>query len=427
MALTGTRTYVGFGFGAIQSGLFLHEAYQSGAFKRLVVAEVVPELVSAIRRADGEFTINIACDDHVRQINLDSIEIYNPAEPVDRQCLIDAIAAAEEIGTAIPSVNLYVTPQPQSLHRVLAAGLSKKVGIDGPPAVIYTAENNNQAAEILKGQVMEQIPENQHSLVNARVCFLNTVIGKMSQMLKDKAEIHQHGLAPITADLPRAFLVESFNRILISKIEFKEPFERGIQQFVEKVNLLPFEEAKLFGHNAAHALGGYLGSLMGLKYMADLDAVQGMTRFIRRAFIEESGEALIRRNHGVDPLFTLVGYQVYVDDLLKRMMNPYLLDHIERVTRDPVRKLGWNDRLIGTIRMALNEGVQPRRFALGAAAALAELNNGKFSKSLLDELWQLDGSESNQKMKVLVILEEGWKMLETWRRSKYSNLEKLFG
>ena len=30
------RTFVGFGFGAIQAGLFLYEAQQSGAFTRLV-------------------------------------------------------------------------------------------------------------------------------------------------------------------------------------------------------------------------------------------------------------------------------------------------------------------------------------------------------------------------------------------------------
>ena len=32
-------TFVGFGFGAIQAGLFLYEAYRSGNFGRLVVAE----------------------------------------------------------------------------------------------------------------------------------------------------------------------------------------------------------------------------------------------------------------------------------------------------------------------------------------------------------------------------------------------------
>ena len=32
------------------------------------------------------------------------------------------------------------------------------------------------------------------------------------------------------------------------------------------------------------------------------------------------------------------------------MLNPLLADPVARVTRDPVRKLGWEDRLIGAIR-----------------------------------------------------------------------------
>ena len=45
------RTFVGFGFGAIQAGLFLAEAYLSRNFDRLVVAEVLPEVVAAVRAA----------------------------------------------------------------------------------------------------------------------------------------------------------------------------------------------------------------------------------------------------------------------------------------------------------------------------------------------------------------------------------------
>lgn len=427
MALTGNRTYVGFGFGAIQSGLFLYEAYHSGAFRRLVVAEVLPEVVSAVRSAGGKIMVNIAHQDRIEHTSLDSIEVLDPAVPDDRHHLIDAVAEAGEIGTAIPSVDYYATEQPSSLHRILAAGLSKKAAMGGPRAVIYSAENNNVAAQILKAKIMEEIIETQHAVVDSRVRFLDTVIGKMSQVVTDTVEVHQRELATITPDLPRAFLVESFNQILISKIQFDEPYDRGITKFIEKVDLLPFEEAKLYGHNATHALGGYLGSLMGMKYFAELGAVPGMTTFLRRAFLEESGCALIRKFCDVDPLFTLQGYQAYVDDLLERMMNPYLLDRIERVIRDPARKLGWNDRLIGTMRTALNAGIQPRRYAFGAAAALAELSGGLYSRNMLNDLWQFDDCEPQQKRDVIALIEQGWGMLEIWRDHNFPNLEELFG
>jgi hypothetical protein len=51
-------TYVG--FGAIQSGLFIYEAFRSKAFRRLVAAEVLPEIVTAVRRFNHRFNINIA-------------------------------------------------------------------------------------------------------------------------------------------------------------------------------------------------------------------------------------------------------------------------------------------------------------------------------------------------------------------------------
>ena len=66
----GNRTYVGFGFGAIQSGLFLNEAYRSGNFSRLVVAEVMPDVVEEVKRSSGDVSINVAHSDHVEKIKM---------------------------------------------------------------------------------------------------------------------------------------------------------------------------------------------------------------------------------------------------------------------------------------------------------------------------------------------------------------------
>jgi hypothetical protein len=102
--------------------------------------------------------------------------------------------------------------------------------------------------------VLAEAPPTERQLVQSKVRFLNTVIGKMSGVITDPLQLHALGLTPITPEAGRAFLVEAFNRILISRIHFDTPgFQRGIQAFIEKDDLLPFEEAKLFGHNATHA------------------------------------------------------------------------------------------------------------------------------------------------------------------------------
>src|SRR5437763_12333161 len=94
----------------------------------------------------------------------------------------------------------------------------------------------------------------------------------------------------------------------------------------------------------------------------------------RGAFLEESGPGLMARHKGSDALFTPAGWQSYAEDLLVRMTNPYLRDQTERITRDTPRKLGWDDRFIGAMGLALDAGLTPHRFALGAAAALETLS-----------------------------------------------------
>ncbi len=79
------------------------------------------------------------------------------------------------------------------------------------------------------------------------------------------------GLARLTPVTDRAILVEEFNRILVTRVNLPG-FRRGIEVFVEKDDLLPFEEAKLYGHNAIHALIGYLADLEGLATMAEAGA-----------------------------------------------------------------------------------------------------------------------------------------------------------
>ena len=431
MALTGSRTFVGFGFGAIQSGLFLYEAFHSGEFSRLVVAEVMPETVAAVRRESGYFCVNIAHYDRVESARVGPVDIYDPNIEADRLDILAAIVEAEEIATAIPSVAFYVSEKPGSIHRLLADGLCQKIEKNRPRAVVYAAENHNHAAEILEAAVMDLVPQEQRAAVHSRVRFLNTVIGKMSQVVADPLEVRSRRLTPITSDLSRAFLVEAFNRILISKVHFPESFNRGIHVFQEKDDLLPFEEAKLYGHNATHALLGYLGAMLGVQSIADLQDVSGMLSFARKAFIEESGAALIRKHAGIDQLFTPEGYLNFADDLLERMTNPFLVDMIERVMRDTERKLGWNDRLIGTMRVALVQGVAPCRYALGAAAALVRLNPAILESqtpigNVLDTIWQEASLDQIERNRLVALIESALGELRSWRLAGFPNLEIFY-
>ena len=395
------RTFVGFGFGAIQAGLFVYEAWRSGNVGRLVVAEVVPAMVEGVRRHSGRYSLNVATPSGIEAHEIGPIEILNPVVEQDRQVLIRAVAEAEEIATALPSVAFYGTGKAGDVLDILTAGLREKMQDSSlPAAVVYTAENHNHAAEILTEALESRLGV---SLASIRVQVLNTVIGKMSGVVTDAGQMAEQGLAPVVPGMSRAFLVEAFNRILITKIGLPG-YRRGIGVFEEKADLLPFEEAKLYGHNATHALIGYLLREQGGVTMAEATQFPALLTLAREAFLLESGAALCRKYQGVDSLFTPVGFASYVDDLLVRMTNPFLKDAVDRVTRDTRRKLGWDDRLIGTMRLALEQGIQPERYARGAAAAIRQLavEEKTTPASLVESLWKDNGGREESEVRNLV-------------------------
>lgn len=384
-----SRIFLGFGFGPIQAGLFLYEAHRSGNFDRLVVAEVLQPVVDAVRAGGGRYTINVATRAGVEIHEIHNVEILNPQTPADRKRLVELAAHATEIATALPSIDFFNRGGEAAVAALLADAFKLKKAGNLPPCVVYTAENHNHAAEALETCVATQLGQELANSMTSHVQYLNTVIGKMSGVVTDPAHISRRKLARAVPGWDRAFLIEEFNRILVSRITLPA-FKRGIQVFLEKDDLLPFEEAKLYGHNATHALMGYLGHERQCHFMSQLSEHPDIVQIARQAFIEESGAALVRRYGGMDELFTNAGYTAYATDLLDRMTNPYLEDQVARIIRDPRRKLGWDDRLIGTMRLALAHDIQPNRYARGAAAALRFLateSAARPSPALLDELW----------------------------------------
>ena len=104
----------------------------------------------------------------------------------DKSKLIDALAESTEIVTSLPSVNFYNTGR-NSIAELIAQGLKN---CQADATIIYTAENNNYAAEILEEIIFRKNP----SLKKKPVQLLNTVIGKMSQVVTDPAEITRQNI-----------------------------------------------------------------------------------------------------------------------------------------------------------------------------------------------------------------------------------------
>jgi mannitol-1-phosphate 5-dehydrogenase len=413
VAFSGSRRLVGLGFGAIGSGLFVYEAHRTGSYAPPLVADVRADLVAGLRADGGHFRLNIARADRVDVAEVGPVSVADSTVAAEAELVIEAIADADEFASALPSVAFYRSDAPGSPHRLLAEGLRRRTRPQ--PLIVFCAENHRAAAELLEGAVIDVLAPHEREVVTGRARYVDTVIGKMSGVITDRDELRQLGLTSITSALDPAFLVEEFDRILVSRVG--AGLHPGMPVLREVDDLAPFEDAKLLGHNATHALAGFMGWVLGLALVADLRAVDGAMDLLRTAFLEESGATLRRRWGGADELFTETGYEAFADDLLERMVNPYLADTIERAARDPRRKLGWEDRLVGLIRLGLTEGVPTPRYAMGVAAGLDILRRDRSAgdEELLRSCWPHD-VPSDEAERVLAAVADGRALLAEWLR-----------
>lgn len=328
----------------------------------LVVADVDAELGAAVNAGGGKLTLNIAHDDRIEAVVIDGVKVLNPTVEADREELVEVAARATEICTALPSVKIYphVTPW-------LKEGMERA---SDPTRFIYTAENDVEAAH----KFSEALGQ-----CRAMVEVLNSVIGKMSGIV-DAGGVDQ--LDPLCPGYPKAHLVERFSDILIDSPEGIDA--REVQGLRAVSDLFPFEEAKLFGHNATHYFMGWEAHKKGYASMDEIREDEALMAAGLEVLVEESGQALVKRYLDQDPLFTSDGFGDYAKTLVQRMVNPYLRDLVERIIRDPNRKLGWNDRVIGAIRMIQGEGFQPKALMACAAEALGQLGD---LDQVCPELW----------------------------------------
>ncbi|MEM7642647.1 MAG: hypothetical protein AAF366_08970 [Pseudomonadota bacterium] len=387
--------FVGIGMGAIQAGLFLPRAQEVGLPRTVLVRR--PAQAEAIGAA-GAIQVNIAEADGLRRLDVTDLR----AAPLSDAAALPALVAADQIAVAVSSVLDYPSFAP-----LLAAAMRAKAAGQGPNAVIYASENDLDAADLLEQAILAEGGD--------RAVFqaVDTVIGKMSRTLRDPEEIAATGLQPGAPGLPEAWLVEAYDDIFVSAPDPTRTSGGALPRLLTTDTLLPFEQAKLNGHNAAHATLAYLGRLLGLRFISDVLAVPVARELVFDAFVRETGAALRSRYAGTADLFSEAGWTAHADALFARMANPWLRDDCDRVGRDTARKLGWNDRLVGTIRLVEGAGLPAPRWR---RALLAAIDATGVQLDTLATTWRAGGAHRGAVTAFLTSLQDDRGPYDAWRR-----------
>ncbi|MFA6243732.1 MAG: mannitol-1-phosphate 5-dehydrogenase [Candidatus Hydrogenedentales bacterium] len=332
---------VQFGAGNIGRGFLGQLFFESGYTTTFV--DVVAELVQALN-ARKSYPLRIV-DDRTYTNTIENVSAVNGTD-------IDEVAARlAEADFAATAVGV---PVMGKIAPLIAAGVERRFANAGAsPLNIILCENMIEAGPFMREQVRGHLSPAFHDALDTKVGFVEASIGRMVPVMTDA----------IKAEDPLLVCVEEYSELPVDAAGFKGPIP-ALKNMKPLANFGAYVERKLFVHNAGHAVTAYLGYHRGHETIADAIRDE-VVRAEVDATLHETCSALVAK-HGLDPK----ALAAHAADLIRRFGNRALGDQVSRVAKDPIRKLGPRDRLIGSAAMCLTQGVEPRHVAFAAAAAI---------------------------------------------------------
>lgn len=261
----------------------------------------------------------------------------------DVEKVIEAIAEADIVTTAVG-----VSALPY-LAGNIAEGIKRRIAAGKKPLVVIACENAIGGSTILKGHVLDKMDPELRERAESAAAFPDAAVDRI-------VPLQQH-------EDPLQVTVEPFYEWVVDRSAMPADFPdlEGVH-FVDKLE--PYIERKLFTVNTGHCCTAYFGYLKGYDTIQLTMKDEAVVAIVRKA-LEETGETIVRV-HGFDP----EEHKRYIDKILERFRNPYLLDEVTRVGRSPIRKISPNDRLVRPMTLAYELGIETPALAMAVAAAL---------------------------------------------------------
>lgn len=329
------RRLVLFGAGMTGRGQVAQLAFEDGWDLTLVDRDA--SLIRLLREA-GRYTVRLLSE-RPREVVVTGYRAWHVSESA---AITQAVCEADLVVTSVLEPNL---PQ---VAATLAPALTTRLRIRPQrPLNVVAAENMVGSSTALHGYLRRHMAGDVFGLLAGSVAFPDSMIARV---------------VPVAAD-PLLILAEEYSEWTADRraVVGAPPELRGLEWVDNQPARL---QRKLFIHNTGHAICGYLGWLAGYHYVHQ---AAGDPQIMARlsAAIAEAGEA-VSREHG----FAREEVRGYEDNLKKRLVIATLPDDLRRVIRQPIRKLGREERLVGPLLLCHKHGVPGEALCYGVAAAL---------------------------------------------------------
>lgn len=324
-------TAVHFGAGNIGRGfigLLLHNAGHHVTF-----VDVAAPLIDLLNATDSYRVIESG-ENPTTHVVTDFSGLNSATQADD---VVAAIAEADIVTTAVgPTVLKFVAP-------LIARALTVRTA--SHPLAVMACENAIGATDVLRDAIATECDAD----AMGRARFANTAVDRIVPGQADGQGLD--------------VTVEQFCEWVIETGPFGDavPVIAGAH-FVD--NLAPYIERKLLTVNTGHATTAYFGKVHGATYISEAleipEVLSGVT-----AVLAETTQMLVRR-HGLDA----DAQRAYAEKTVTRFRNPALMDLVDRVGRQPLRKLSRHERLIEPAAALAESGVRPAALLAAVTAAI---------------------------------------------------------
>ena len=328
-----------FGAGKIARGFIGHLLYLSDI--KFTFVEKFDGLVDLINER-GQYFVNILgnAEDSCTVTGAKALKF------TDEEAIAKQIAASDAVFTAVGGKNL------GDIAPLIAMGIKEKAKVGGRLNVV-TCENWKLPANILRDLIVPTLNEEEKAYFDENVGITEAVIMR-SAIESDKEMLEKD---PLVVNVQNfwEFPVDS------SRLKGELPPIKGLKLIPEFTGFL---ERKFYTYNAANGTTSFVGALLGYRYIADAAHDERILKLLDGVYTETA--TALSKKHS----FPFEEQWAFTRTSLNKLQDENIVDYIERNARDPMRKLGKDDRLVGSARLCLEYGVKPDSLAVAIACAM---------------------------------------------------------
>ena len=333
-----------YGGGNIGRG-FIGALFSQSGYE-VVFIDVNEQVVSALSK-EQRYPVRFVSNEKHEDVWIEGVTAVHGN---DGEAAGNAIAGCDIMATAVGSRALkYIVPN-------IVRGLRQRWTVTKAPFNIIICENLLNADKFLGKLIKSELSTEEQTLFDDSVGLIEASIGRMVPVQTPEMQDGN----------PLRVCVEKYGFLPTDKAAFKGA--------IPKIkNMVPFEpfdfyiKRKLYVHNMGHASCAYLGNYLGLDYIYEATNMPDIRIIVQNA-MQDSAMALSEKyDMRLNPVL------LHVEDLLSRFNNAALGDTCERVGGDLERKLSPEDRMIGSARLALEQGILPVYIAVGIAAGVRRM------------------------------------------------------